>query len=97
MRIGIDVEKLLEIANSLKARKEDFESLVSQMGTEINKIPDAWDGDSATAYLEQYESLQPSFNNIAEVIETISIQITDVVNANETLDSDVKNILKQGQ
>lgn len=93
MEIGINSVGLEEIKGQLAVQKEAFNDVVSALKTEIDKIPECWVGTAAEAYVEQFESLQPAFKNVDELIETITTQITQVVSATEGLDDEIAGIL----
>ena len=93
MDIGIHIEGLQEIKGQLDVQKEAFIDVVQALKTEIEKIPENWVGTAAEAYVEQFESLQPSLQNVEELIDTISTQITQVVSATEGLDDEIAGIL----
>ncbi|MBC1560144.1 WXG100 family type VII secretion target [Listeria booriae] len=94
-KIGIDTEELASISTNLKTHAESYDDLVKAMKSEVDKIPTAWDGQAAEAYVEQFEELKPSFNNVLELIETISIQLKQVIEANENLDKETSGKLRQ--
>lgn len=94
MQIRIEPEQLAEISSGLKERGEEFRSLVEQMKILIGKIPEAWAGQSAEAYVGQFEELQPGFNQVEELIQTIGIQIDQVVAAAQELDAEIAGKLQ---
>ncbi|MFV0393340.1 MAG: WXG100 family type VII secretion target [Coprobacillaceae bacterium] len=94
IEIGINSVGLEEIKGQLTVQKEAFIDVIAALRAEIEKIPECWVGSAAEEYANQFESLQPTFNNVEELIETITTQITQVVSTTEGLDDEIAGILK---
>ena len=97
MQIGINTELLGEIHAKLQAYKEDFAALVGNIGAQIDTIPEAWDGDAAVAYSEQWYDLKNNtLNEVEELLDTIGIQVSEVIAAMEEMDQSIAGVLRGG-
>ena len=97
MKIGVNTELLSEIYANLQSYKEDFTTLVGSIGTEIGTIPDAWDGDAAVAYGEQWDDLKNNtLNEVENLLDTIGIQVGEVIAAMEEMDDSIAGVLRGG-
>ena len=95
MEIGINREELEKIKRQLAVQKEVFIDVIAALKSEIEKIPEYWVGSAAAEYAKQLESLQPNFNNVEELIEIITVQITQVINVTKGLDEETNSTLKE--
>lgn len=96
MQIGINTELLAELQQKLQGHRSDFESLVANIGTDIDTLPEAWEGDAADAYVEQwYELRNNTLNQVEELLDTIGIQVGEVLEAMEDLDGTIAGQLRR--
>lgn len=87
MQIRVEPDQLQELSTGLQTQKEAFNDTVAQMQNLVNQIPDAWAGAAAEAYQTQFNDLKPTFDSVSELIDTISVQITQVIEEVQALDS----------
>ena len=59
------------------------------MSNLITTLQDEWEGEASRHFAAQFESLRPSFNEMAELIESIARQCDGVAEATERLDSEM--------
>jgi len=97
MKIGIQTENLEASYAKLQAYKEDFSTLVTDIGTEIESLSDNWDGDALDAYQEQWYSLKTNtLSEVENLLNTIGVQVGEVVDAMESMDTSIAEKLRRG-
>lgn len=97
MQIGVNTEQLSLIYSKLQAYKEDFGTLVTDIGTQIDSVPEVWDGEAAVEYQNQWESLKTTtLNDVENLLDTIGVQVGEVIDAMDTLDSSIADKLRKG-
>lgn len=94
MKIKINYEELETLKNQLKNQEEVFCDCVSGMRHIIGKLENAWEGRSANAYTEQFESLQPGFEKTRQIIETLCFQIEETMAQMQEKDEQIAEKLK---
>lgn len=77
MKIRLEYENLETLVHQLYNQEEAFTQCVEQLNTLIHSVPDSWDGSSAKAYVSEFESLQPSFEQTRRIIKMLQSQIND--------------------
>ncbi|WHE86703.1 WXG100 family type VII secretion target [Lachnoanaerobaculum gingivalis] len=60
----------------------------------INILQGEWEGVASESFVAQFESLQPSFNQMDQLILDISKQCDDVADATQALDEEVARKFK---
>ncbi|MDD8048685.1 MAG: WXG100 family type VII secretion target [Thomasclavelia sp.] len=92
--IRLNAEGLQSASNNLKQEGNEFETLVNQMQSVVNSLPEAWEGEAANAYVEQFSQLKPNLDKTRELIATIATQIDQTLQAAQELDSNIASKLK---
>lgn len=92
--IRLNAEGLTQASSQLKTQGNELESLINQMQNVINSLPDAWEGDSAIAYAEQFASLRPGLDKTRQLIEDIAVQIDQTLQAAQELDANIASKLR---
>lgn len=77
MKIRLEYEELENLVHQLNNQEEIFNQCVNQLNTLIHSIPDSWDGNAAKAYVSEFDSLQPSFDQTRGIIEMLQSQINE--------------------
>ena len=96
MQIGINTENLEASYAKLQAYKDDFSTLVTDIGTEIDSLADSWDGDALTAYQDQWYSLKTTtLSEVGDLLNTIGAQVGEVVDAMESMDTSIAEKLRK--
>ena len=60
----------------------------------INILQGEWEGVASESFAAQFESLQPSFNQMDQLILDISKQCDDVADATQALDEEIASKFK---
>ena len=67
--IQVTPDMLSAKANELRSLKANHDDAMTKMRTLITSLNEIWKGEAQTAYINKYESMQPTFNNFSEMIE----------------------------
>jgi len=94
MQIRLEPEQLQELSTQLRGEGDKFEDCIAAMDALINRIPDAWAGQAAEAFQEQFSSLKPGFEQVRTLIDDIGTQIADILRTVQELDDDIASKLK---
>lgn len=62
---------------------------IAKLDNLLNLLQNEWEGKSSSAFMAQYQQLKPNFHKMAELIETIAMQLNQTANAMEQLDNDI--------
>ncbi|EPY2301812.1 WXG100 family type VII secretion target [Clostridium sporogenes] len=92
--IRLNAEGLERASNGLKSGGNDFEHLINTLQNIVNSLPEAWEGEAAIAYAEQFASLRPSLDKTRQLVEDIAVQIDQTLRAAQELDSKIAAQLK---
>ena len=93
--IGINTEALEAIHGKLQSYHQDFEELVRAIHTEIENIPESWDGFAQESYTEQWEQIKSTtLTDVGDILYTIGVQLTDVIGIMEDTDESIAKAIK---
>ena len=88
-QIRVTPETMHGRATEFRTAKGNFEQVIQTMSNLITTLQDEWEGEASRQFAAQFESLRPSFNEMAELIESIARQCDGVAEATERLDSEM--------
>lgn len=92
--IRLNEEGLTSSSAQLKGQGNELESLIGQMQRVIDSLPEAWEGDAAIAYVEQFASLKPGLEKTRQLVEDIAVQIDQTLQAVQELDANIASKLR---
>ena len=67
--IQVTPDLLTGKANELRGLKANHDEAMAKMRTLILGLNEIWKGDAQDAFVAKYESMQPTFNNFAQLLE----------------------------
>ena len=70
-------------------QKETFVGVIGSMTGIINQLQTEWEGEASRSFYDQFGRLQPAFNQMTELLETLSKQLQQTGDALERLDQDI--------
>jgi WXG100 family type VII secretion target len=88
-------EQARGVSNSIKNKGHSARDLVNQLDREIKAVEAWWQGDSAKAFIDEFQRLKPSFDKMVECVDNISIQLNKVADIKEQGDKDIANQLRK--
>ena len=62
-------EVLKNSATEMKSKVETIKSVLNQVTTEINKVPDNYQGSAAESFSAKYNAMKTKFDNFCQEIE----------------------------
>lgn len=71
--IQMTPELLNEKAKELRGLRQEHDEAMKKMGTLIHGLDAIWKGDSQTAYINKFDSMQGTFTNFSEMIEQYAV------------------------
>ncbi|WP_199613900.1 WXG100 family type VII secretion target [Paenibacillus alkalitolerans] len=83
------------VANSIKNKGHNAKDLVNQLHREIKAVEGWWQGDSAKAFVDEFELLKPNFDKMVECVDNISIQLNKIADIKEQHERDIANQLRR--
>ena len=88
-QIRLTPETMRQRSGEVRTEGQNFEQVISKMQSVINELETEWEGEASRRFAEQFNTLRPSFNEMRELIEDISMQLSGTADAIEQLDSDI--------
>ncbi|MBH5320062.1 WXG100 family type VII secretion target [Paenibacillus sp. GSMTC-2017] len=71
-------EQASQVASSIKKKADNADALIEQLSREIAAVSGWWSGESQTAFVDQFNTLKPSFKKMIECVGTISTNLTEI-------------------
>lgn len=93
--ISFSSEQARSVANSIKTKGNSAKDIINQLDKEIKSISGWWQGDSAKAFVEEFNELKPSLDKLAECVNNISAQLTKVAEIKEQSERDMAAQLRK--
>lgn len=94
--LRIDYDGIAGTKAALEGQKEEFDDLYQRMAGTINELPTYWSGASAQGYVDQFEALKPSFDNISGLISDLAAQLNSISQNFESADNEMAGQLGIG-
>lgn len=88
-RLHLNPADMNEKAAQFDQRCEEFNSLVTTMGTMVADLTEEWEGQSSQSFYNQFEALKKGFGETAELITEIAAQLREVSMAMMTADEQI--------
>lgn len=66
------------VANKLKQKANKLQATQKDLGGEIKKVSGWWEGESQTAFIDQYKRFEPSLEQLAELANSIAKQMEEI-------------------
>jgi len=88
-QIRITPGDMRDRAGDFRSAGTAYQDVVKRMSDLINILQDEWEGEASRQFALQFESLQPTFQNMDQLITDIAKQCDDTADALEQLDDDI--------
>lgn len=88
-KLRLDPQQMEQKAGEFDARCTEFTDLVTTMKNMVTDLTEEWAGNSSKAFYDQFESLEPGFNDTAQLITSIAQQLREVSAAMMEIDSQI--------
>lgn len=88
-QIRITPDQMHSRAGDFRNAGTQYGEVIKSMSNLINILQDEWEGQASQKFKEQFESLQPTFNQMSQLIADIAQQCDDTATALAQLDEDI--------
>ena len=87
MKIIVTPEVLRNNSSEIRNEKAKFEETISRMRTIVNSMSGEFEGEAATAYINNFESYNSSFTQFSELIESFAKKLDVTAQTMEETDA----------
>lgn len=94
-RISFRPEEARSVANSIKAKGNSANDIVQKLDQEIKSVEGWWQGDSAKAFVDEFNTLKPSLDKLVQCVENISRQLNQIAEIKEQGERDIAAQLRR--
>lgn len=89
-------EQARGVAKSISGKGKNVETLINQLDSEIKAVGNWWQGDSSTAFIEEFHQLKENYlKKMVECVEGISRQLNSVADVKEQSERDIAAQLRK--
>ncbi|MGK9251035.1 MULTISPECIES: WXG100 family type VII secretion target [Paenibacillus] len=88
-------EQARSVASSIKNKGQNAKSVVDQLDREIKSVEGWWQGESAKAFVDEFNQLKPSLDKLVECVNNISTSLQKVADIKEQSDRDIASQLRK--
>lgn len=82
------------VATSISRKGSEAERLIKQLQKEIHSVSGWWQGESQTAFVQQFDELMPSFDKMVQCVEEISKSLIKVADIKMQAEQDMARQLR---
>ena len=93
-QIRMTPDRMRQCSSEFRVCGQTFEDTIAKMQSLLNTLEGEWDGQACAEYVNQFNSLKPSFNKMRNLIEDLSLQLNGTANAVEELDTTIASKFK---
>lgn len=86
-RLSIDYEEMSNAANKLNTEWDTMTACIDKITSVVDSLPDFWQADTATRYMEQFDELKPGLNEAVQLIADMAEQMTQISSNFQETDS----------
>ncbi len=90
-RIELTPELLRGKAGELRGYKSEHDDAISKIKNLVNGLTGEFKGVAASAYIEKFNSMEPTFNNFSEMLAELASNLDFAANEMEGKDNEVAN------
>ena len=87
--IQMTPELLNEKAKELRGLRQEHDEAMKKMGTLIHGLDAIWKGESQTAYINKYDSMQGTFTSFSEMIEEYAAMMDSAARQMQEKDAEI--------
>lgn len=92
--IQVTPETLRSKANDVRNYRTEHDDVMQKLKNLIYALNEIWKGEAQNAFLEKYESMQPTFTNFSELLEGYAKLMDTAANELETTDQSLKSTME---
>lgn len=84
--IKIDADTLRKKATDIRNMKSNHDDNITKMRALVTNLSGVFEGEAATAYVNQFESMQATFTSFSEMIEMFAAELDTTANSFREMD-----------
>jgi WXG100 family type VII secretion target len=88
-------EQARAVAGSIKRKGADSEGIINQLQREIHDVAVWWKGESAEAFVQEFDQLKPSLDKLIQCVNNISTQLNKVAEIKERSENEMAAQLRK--
>ena len=92
--IRVTPEELVGMSNRYNGESSQVADQITRLDSMIRELEGAWEGEASRAFSEQYHSLRPSFVQMQQLLEDISVQLSKTASALEDADNQIASQIR---
>ncbi|MBM7542012.1 MULTISPECIES: WXG100 family type VII secretion target [Amphibacillus] len=92
--IRVTPEELVSMSNRYSSESSQVGEQITRLDNMIQELETMWEGQASRAFSEQYQSLRPSFTEMQQLLEDISLQLNSSAKALEDADQQVASQIR---
>lgn len=85
--IKIDADTLRSKATEIRTMKANHDENIARMRALVTNLSGVFAGEAATAYVNQFESMQATFTSFSEMIEMFAAELDTTANSFQEMDT----------
>lgn len=85
--IKIDADTLRSKATEIRTMKANHDENIARMRALVTNLSGVFEGEAATAYVNQFESMQATFTSFSEMIEMFAAELDTTANSFQEMDT----------
>lgn len=83
------------VAKSIETKGTNARDLINQLDREIKSVEGWWQGDSAKAFVDEFNQLKPSLDKLVECVHNISANLVKIAGIKEQSERDIASALRK--
>lgn len=92
--IRVTPAELVGMSNRYNGESGQVGEQLVRLDNMISDLEGAWEGGASRAFAEQYQSLRPSFVQMQQLLEDISVQLSNTARALEDADNEIASQIR---
>lgn len=90
--IQITPDMLRGKATELRGLKQQHDDNINKIKNLVNGLTDQWKGDAQTAFLEKFNSMQPTMQQFTEMLESFARKMDESANILQEADANAARV-----
>jgi WXG100 family type VII secretion target len=92
--LRLDYDALAISAKELRTEGDNFEDCIDKMRTTITGLPDIWEAETSTEYVDQFDKAEITLKEVRQMIEDMATQMEKISANFKAADADMKKQMK---
>lgn len=92
--ISFSPDQARGVATSISRKSSEADRLVKQLQKEIHAVSGWWQGESQKAFVDQFDGLMPSFNEMVKCVDEISKSLLKIAEIKQDAEAQMAKQLR---